>query len=148
VSERASGGFAAPHGPLGPLSGFLERFRRSAGVPATVGGDAASELATVFAALDQLELEAEDLRARSSVAAAREEHELEAEVERIGLEARRRAEAERDEIVRSMLGDAEQEAARIVAQAEVQATRIRETGEERLPGFVAEVLARVREAGS
>lgn len=148
VSERASGGFAAPHGPLGPLSGFLERFRRSAGVPAIVGGDAASELAAVFAALDQLELEAEELRAHSSAAAARHEHELEEKVERIVLEARGRAGSERDEILRSRLGEADREATEMVAHAEAAAKRIRQTGEERLPDFVAEVLALVREAGS
>lgn len=148
MSESASGGFAGRHGPLGPLSGFLERFRRSAGVPAIVGGDAASELAAVFAALDHLELEAEKVRGRSSAAAARQEHELDEEVQGIVREARGRTEAERNEILTSRLGDADREVAGILAQAGAEAERIRKTGEERLPAFVAEVLAHVREAGS
>ena len=148
VSERGSGAIAAGRGPLGPLSGFLERFRRSAGVPATVGGDAASELAAVFAALDRLEREADELRARSSAEGARREHELAEDTQRIVTEARARAETERDEIVKSRLGDADAEAAGIVARAEAEAGRIRTTGEERLPGLVAEVLARIHEAGS
>jgi vacuolar-type H+-ATPase subunit H len=69
-------------------------------------------------------------------------------MERVVRDARERAGAEQDEILRSRLGDADREAAVIVAQAEAEARRIRETGEERLAGFVADVVARVREAGS
>ncbi len=148
MSERASGTYAARPGPLGPLSGFLERFRRSSGVPATVGGDAASELAAVFAALDQLEREAEELRGRLGAAAAQREHEIEEEAQRIVVEARRRAESERDDVLKVRLRAVDAEIAGIVTQAEADARRISKAGEERLPGFVAEVLTRVHEATS
>ena len=133
--------------PLGPLSGFLERFRRSGGVPAAVGGDAASELATVFAALDQLEREAQEKRSRSNASAARREQEIEAKAQRIILEARALAESERAGVVEATLAAVDAEAALIVGRAETEATRIRKIGEQRLPGFVAEVLTRVLDAG-
>jgi vacuolar-type H+-ATPase subunit H len=148
VSERSSGAFAARQGPLGPISGFLERFRRSGGVPAAVGGDAASELAGVFAALDRLELEAEALRESSRAAVTQHEREIEQQAHRIVAEARAQAESARDDAVEAGLRAAETEAAAVVAQAEADATRIREAGQERLPDFVAGVLARVLEAGS
>ena len=148
MTDRASGSFAGRHGPLGPLGGFLERFRRGAGVPPIVGRETDSVLAAVFSALDQVEREVEELRFRSSAATARREYQLEEDAEQIVADARGRAGSERDEIVRERLQDAHGQAAGIVAQAEVEATRIRQIGEQRLPQFVAEVLSRVREAGS
>lgn len=146
--DRPSGRSLARHGPLGPIGGFLDRFRRSGGVPASVGGDVASELAPVFAALDRLEREAEEFRVRSEAALARRAYDAEEEADEILAEARTRADRERDDALSAGLNAAEVEAAGIVSQGEADAKRIREAGEGRLPGFVAEVLARVLEAGS
>ena len=146
--KAAPGTFVARHGPIGPIGGFLERFRRTGGVPAAVGGEATTELAVVFAALDEIEREVEELRERSQVAAARYVHEAEDEVEMILAEARARAESEREDAFLAGVRAADAEAARVVAAAEDAARRIRKTGEERLPGVVAAVLTRVFEVGS
>lgn len=146
--KAAPGTFVAGHAPTGPIGGFLERFRRTGGVPAAVGGEATAELAVVFAALDEIEREVEELRERSQVAAARYVHEAEEEAEMILAEARARAESEREDAFLAGIRAADAEAARVVAAAEDAARRIRKTGEERLPGVVATVLARVLEAGS
>jgi vacuolar-type H+-ATPase subunit H len=122
-----------------------QRPRRPA---AAIGEDAASELSAVFAALDPLELEAEQLRVSSRSAAARQEREIEEEAGRIMVEARAQADSQRDDVVTARLRAADVKADAIVAKAEVDAERIRAAGEQRLPGFVADVLARVLEVGS
>ena len=146
--ERASAPFVAAERPIGPIGGFLERFRRSGGVPASVGGELAAELAPVFAVLDTLEREAEELRRRSGAASARHLYDVEEDAQSILAGAREQAESERDDALAAGLQAADAEAARIVARAEQDARRIRETGEQRLPGFVADVLERVLEAAS
>jgi vacuolar-type H+-ATPase subunit H len=117
-------------------------------VPASLGGDVASELAPVFAALDRLEQEAEEFRARSEAALARRAHDAEEEADEILAEARARADWQRDDALSAGLKAAEADVAGIVSQGEADAKRIREAGERRLPGFVAEALARVLKAGS
>jgi vacuolar-type H+-ATPase subunit H len=145
--ERPSRAVTRP-GPIGPIGGFLERFRRSGGVPVAVGGEVTTELAVVLAALDGLEREAEELRARSEADSARRIQEAEQETERILVEARERAESERDDALTAGLRAADATVAGVVAQAEADAERIREAGAQRLPDLVAEVLARVLEAGA
>jgi len=61
------------------MGSFLERFRRSAGVPASVGGDISAELASVFLALDEIEREVGALREHSEAAAAERLYEAEEE---------------------------------------------------------------------
>jgi hypothetical protein len=88
MSVRGSRTSAARQGPFGPLAAFLERFRRTRGVPATIGDDRISELAPLFAALDRIEQDAASLRSRSQAARARLAHETDEEIERILAEAR------------------------------------------------------------
>jgi hypothetical protein len=133
---------------IGPLRSLLERFRRSAGVPAAVGGELAAELAPVFAALDEIELEAARVRTRAEAAAAARLQEADEEAAGILAEARRVAALEREGELRSLLGTVDAETEAIVRTAEAEADTVRRAGAERLPGLVTEVLARVREAAT
>ena len=146
MAEPGSPTLGPRHGPVGPIAGFLERFRRSAGVPAAVGGEAATELAPVFAALDEIEQEVTALREHSDAAAARRLHDADEKAQRIVAEGHERATAERDEALKAGLQAAEVEADAILRRAERDATAIRKNGEERLPALVTEVLTRVLEA--
>ena len=145
--EGASGAFSAGRGPIGPIGGFLERFRRTGGVPAAVGDEARTELAPVFAALDEIEREVAELRARSRDAAARHAREAEEEAEMLMAEARNRAEAEREDAYLAGLRAADAEAVQIVRAASRAAREIERTGLERLPRVVGAVVESVLEAG-
>jgi vacuolar-type H+-ATPase subunit H len=135
-----------PVGPVGPIGSFLERFRRSAGVPAAAGGDVSVELAPVFLALDQIEHEAAALRVRSEAAAAERLHKAQEEADRIVAEGCERADSERDDALKTGLRAADAEAVSILRRAEADAAEIRRSGQRRLGRFVDEVLARVFEA--
>jgi vacuolar-type H+-ATPase subunit H len=141
----ASRSLAASHGPVGPIGSFLERFRRSAGVPASVGGDISVELASVFLTLDQIEREVVALRERSEAEATQRSHEAQEEVERIVVEGRERADSERDDALKAGLQAADAETTAILRRAETDAAGIRRAGERRMARFVDEVLARVFE---
>jgi vacuolar-type H+-ATPase subunit H len=145
---QAPGSTVAGRGPIGPIGGFLERFRRTAGMPARVGDEAAVELAPVFAALDAFEQEAQELRDRSSRMAAQRLHEAQEEAAALAAEARGRADQERGDALKAGLRAADVEVAEILAAGEAEASAVRRRGEERLPQLVAEVVARVREAAS
>lgn len=124
-----------------PVSVWLERFRRPAGVPAGASEELDSELMPVFATLDEIEEEAQMLyseaqrEATRRLEAASREAELvltrwtrQAEVERV------RAETERREAVTS-------EVHSIEADAAAEAERIRQDGLERIPALVASLIA-------
>lgn len=143
VVERS--GISQP-GLSGPLSGLLERFRRTGGVPAAVGGDLASELAPVFAALDEIESEAAAVRRDAGAQRADREARLEREIGKILADALTEAERTRDEAFDAAHRAAEAEAAAIIAEGDREAAAIREDGAARLPSLVDEVVARV--AGS
>jgi flagellar biosynthesis/type III secretory pathway protein FliH len=145
---QVPGSTVAGPGPIGPIGGFLERFRRTTGMPARVGDEAAVELAPVFAVLDAFEREAQELRDRSSRMAAQRLHEAEEEAAALAAEARARADQERGDALKAGLRAADVEIAELLAAAEAEARAIRRRGEERLPALVAEVVARVREAPS
>jgi vacuolar-type H+-ATPase subunit H len=128
-----------------PVSTILDRFRRGAGVPSVAGDDLATELAPVFAALNELEAEGERLRqaareeADRRLAAAAEEatqvlalHRDQAEIERA------RAAAERRQVTTDEAGSA-------LEAAEAEAREIRRAGSERIPELVAAVLACLQE---
>lgn len=136
---------AASHGPVGPIGSFLERFRRTAGVPASVGGDTSVELASVFLALDQIEREVAALRKRSEAETAERLHEAQEEAERIVAEGHARADAERDDALKAGLRAADAETVATLRRAKADAAGIRRAGERRLARFVDEVLARVFE---
>ncbi len=131
---------------IGPIGGFLERFRRSSGVPAAVGDEAAIELAPVFAVLDELEREAAALRERSQQMATRRLHEAREEATAILADARSRADSERGDALKAGLRAADVAAAEIVARAEDEARRIDRLGTERLPALVRQVTEHVLEA--
>jgi hypothetical protein len=131
---------------IGPLRSLLERFRRSAGVPAAVGVELSAELAPVFAALDEIERDGAELRERAEAAAAARLQETEEEAGRILAEARRLAALRRDEELRAVLQQADADAEAIARRAQAKAEVVRRRGDERLPGLVAEVVARVGKA--
>ena len=143
--SQAPGSTVAGQGPIGPIGGFLERFRRTAGMPARVADETAGELAPVFAVLDAFEREAQELRDRSSRMAAQRLHEAEEEAAALAAEARARADQERGDALKAGLRAADVEVAELLETAEMEARAIRRRGEERLPELVAEVVARVRE---
>jgi vacuolar-type H+-ATPase subunit H len=137
--------FAAGQGPVGPIGSFLDRFRRSAGVPASVGGDASVELASIFLALDELEREVAALREHSEATAAERLREAEEEAQRIVAEGRAGADSERDDALKAGLRAADAETVAILRRAEADTERIRRAGGQRLARFVDEVLVRVFE---
>ncbi|HTS72330.1 MAG TPA: hypothetical protein VMG74_01305 [Gaiellaceae bacterium] len=128
-----------------PLGDLLDRFRRTAGVPAAAADDLRSELAPVFAALEEIDAAAAAVGARAA-ARARERlaqaHEQASSVEAgwhaRADEARAHAGAERRRL-------AEEEARAIVAAAEREAARVRARGHERIGRLAGEVAACVRE---
>jgi vacuolar-type H+-ATPase subunit H len=130
-------------GGVGPVSSLLERFRRSAGVPAVVGEEVSAELAPVFAVLDEIEQEAGVLRDRSEADASLRLGRATAEAESILAAGRERAALERDDAFRSVLREADGESDAIISQADAEAEAIRRKGEARLPKLVSEILARV-----
>ncbi len=140
--------FAAGQGPVGPIGSFLDRFRRSAGVPASVGEDASAELASVFLVLDEIEREVAASRVQSETTASERLREAEEEAERIVAEGRARAESERDDALKAGLRAVDAETVAILRRAEADAERIRRTGGQRLARFVDEVLVRVFEVAA
>ena len=129
-----------------PVSAILDRFRRGAGVPAAVGDELVSELATVFAALDEAEEDADRIRAEArrrgegSLARAR------AEAARIEADGRRRADAERERAQADRRRAVEEELRSLVQAADEEARRIEALAEERMPGLVDAVVACVEGA--
>lgn len=127
------------------LRSFLDRFRRVAGVPAAVTDDLAAELAPLFAALDDLEVEAAGIEQSAAEAAANRAHGASEEIQQIKSDAAGQAEAERADGIKAGRRAAEAEAAKIIRVAEIEAERIRSEGRQRLPALVAEVLECVEE---
>jgi hypothetical protein len=132
---------------IGPLRSLLERFRRNAGVPASVGGELSAELAPVFALLDEIEREVALLRARSEAGALARLHETDEEAAGILSEARRLSAEERVAELRFVLHGARTECDMIRREAEARAEAVRRAGAERLPELIAAVVGRVREDG-
>jgi len=129
------------------LSALLERFRRTAGVPAVPAEDFELELAPVFAALEELEADARRLRDHGTAEAAERLAAGRVERERITSGWRPLVEAERAGVAAARRAAAEDEAHSIVARAHVEADGLRERGRQRIPPLVDSVLACVRGTG-
>lgn len=128
-------------GGLRPVGSWLERFRRAAAVPAAAGDDLEAELMPVFAALAELEREAEGLRSQAVQEGERRRAAASSEAERILVEARRSAAAERARAEEERRRAATSEAAAIEAAGRAEAERVSARGRERLPGLVSDVVA-------
>lgn len=127
-----------------PVNTILDRFRRVAAVPAAAGDDLARELAPLFAALDAIEEEANQLRAQAALAAERRLEAASAEAAHVAAVGRAEAdEARRDAEIDARRASAKQSDA-LARAAEAEADRIREAGASRIPALVQEVVACVR----
>ena len=142
-----SGISISQQGLRGPLGNLLERFRRSGGVPAAAGGDLASELAPVFAALDEIEREADGVRRAAEAEQGERAARLERELQEIADGARTEADRARDAAFEIARRAAEVDAASIGAEGARRAAAVREAGEERLPGLVEDVVASILGSG-
>ena len=129
------------------LSVLLDRFRRTAGVPATVGNPLEAELEPVFASLEEIEVEASRLREDARADAARKLDDAEVERARIAGGWRELAEDERRRVTAALRRSSEEEARQVLAAAREEANRIRAHGQERIPELTDVVLACVRRSG-
>jgi hypothetical protein len=128
------------------VASILDRFRRAAGVPAAAVDDIAVELAPVFAALEQVEAEAQTIHA-SAVEQARQilaEAETRAATLRAAWDERARAEYARAESEFEHASHTELEAVEVEARRETE--RLRRQGRLRMAEFVEDVVACVRGA--
>lgn len=129
-----------------PVSAILDRFRRGAGVPAAVGDELVSELATVFATLDEAEEEADRIRAEARRRGEKRLARARADAERIEAGGRRRADAERNRAQVERRRAVEDELRSLVQAAEQEARRVEALAETRIPELVDAVVACVEEA--
>jgi hypothetical protein len=129
------------------LSVLLDRFRRTAGVPAAVGDALEAELEPVFASLEEIEVEASRVREEATADATRRLDEAEAQSARIAAGGKELAERERAWLTAEVREASEQEARRLLAAARAEAERVRIHGQERVPELVNSVLACVRRSG-
>ena len=128
------------------VANILDRFRRGAGVPAVVAEDVAAELAPIFAALDDLDAEAQAVREQALREA---EHELaEADARRSEILAmwRERAVRERERVEADCQRASEKEVETMLVAAQEEARALRDRGADRLPAMVDEVLTCIRSA--
>ena len=131
--------FSEGHG-AGFLRAILDRFRRSAGVPAAASDDLSAELAPLFSALDSVDAEAGTVRTAARRRAAAIAEEAQAEIERILSAAKEQAEGERIEAIEAGRRAAEMEAQAVEASALREAEEVGRIGRARIPPLVAEVL--------
>jgi erythromycin esterase-like protein len=142
-------GRAEPSGGRGAgvLREILDRFRRSAAVPAVMSDEIELELVPLFRKLDALELDAAALREASAQRIQADRDRTRADVERMLATGRAACERERTRVRAEGREAAEREAAELVRQAEVEVERIRVASDEMIPGLVSQVVACVLGAG-
>jgi hypothetical protein len=128
------------------VSAILDRFRRGAGVPAAVGDELVSELASVFATLDEAEEEADRIRAEARRRGEERLARARVDAERIEAGGRRRADAERNRAQVERRRAVEDELRSLVQAAEEEARRVEANAETRIPELVDAVVACVEEA--
>jgi hypothetical protein len=128
------------------VASILDRFRRTAGVPAAAAEDIAGELPPVFAALEQVEAEARALRAAAAEEARRVVAAAAARAVEIRADWRERAQAEYERAASDSEGASVAEIEAVEAEAREEVQRVRRLGEQRMAGLVEEVVACVRAA--
>jgi hypothetical protein len=124
----------------GFLREFLDRFRRSAGVPAQVTDEVAAELAPLYSALDAIDREAAAIRADAEQRASADRESVTDEVDRRLAAGREHAERERIRVVADARRAAEKAADEIVSAGVAEADRIRAQGRARVPVLVVDVV--------
>lgn len=134
------------HHGAGFLRAILERFRRSAGVPAAVRDDLAVELAPLFLALDAIDAEAARVREAAARRAAAIDEATRRDVEQLLADAEAQAEHERAEAAKAGRRATDAELREAEAQALAEADEITRVGRERLPPLVAAVRRCVERA--
>lgn len=134
-----AGAYSERHG-AGFLRAILDRFRRRAGVPATVSDDVSAELAPLFLALDSVEAEADGVRKAALRRAAALADEAQAEIEQILVDAKEQAESERAEAIKIGRRAAEAEMRALEARAREEAEEIVRIGRTRIASLVADVV--------
>ncbi len=130
-SERHGAGF---------LRGILDRFRGTAGVPATVSDDLTAELAPLFLILESVEAEAQAIRTAALRRATTIADEARAETERILTDAKEQAEVERAEAIKAGRRAADAEMRAIETAAADDAAEIGRTGRVRIAPLVDQVV--------
>lgn len=136
----------------GPRSSVLDRFRPAgapggaapAGVPVDRSAAVASELAVVFAQLADTEREAERIRAAGRTEAERLRKVAAQRAAAVVADAHQRAEAERAAAAADRQRAALEEEQRILAAATAEGQRVRVVSEQRMPEYVARVVAAAR----
>lgn len=131
---------------------LLSRFRPAgapgpagaAGVPVDRRQALAAELAPVFAALAPVEAECERLRDGARRAAAAREAAAAEQARVMVAQARNEAPAQRAAAAAAVQEAAAAELAQLEANAAAEAEEVRRQTAQRLPGLVAQVVARVR----
>ncbi len=127
------------------VGAWLDRFRRQAGVPARPEEDLGPELISVFAALDDVEKQAAELRAETERLVADRIEQARREAERVLVDWRHRAAAERLRAESERRSELSAEARAIEAGGEAEAARVRAAGERRMASLVETVVAAIVE---
>jgi cell division septum initiation protein DivIVA len=134
---------------------FLNRFRPAgtpgaaarAGVPVDRPAEAAAELEPILALLAEAESAGVAIRERARQDAKGIREQARARADSLVAEARARAEGERAVTAAGARARGQAESARLTGQAERRAAARREWAEQRMPGYVARMVAMVRTAG-
>jgi hypothetical protein len=113
-----------------------------------VGDDLALELAPVFASLEQIELEAQELRRASARRIEERLSEGRQHVEQISSGWRERAESERARAAQERRRKARADAVAILEEGRAEAERIRAQTTQHIDGLVARVVACVENGPS
>jgi F-type H+-transporting ATPase subunit b len=128
-----------------PVSSLLDRFRRSAGVPAAADEGLEGELVPVFAALEEIEAEAQRLLEEGAGEAERRRAAGAEDAEQILARWRRRAEEARARAEAEHRRDSDERVRALQTAAEAEAREVRARGLERVPALVSEIVDCVRQ---